>query len=386
MHEIRFARGIVIHGATIYRRTCLDSSGRRTVAMGFRATDHARMIATRKQIAGSAAAFAAAFATGACTPTAPSLQAVTGNAQGTTYSLQWTGGATEAEAIALAAESELERLDALLSNYRPDSVIERFNATRSTEPQLLSAELVALLALAKEVHAASSACFDPTVRPLVRAWGFDGDEPEPPPIDAIEALRANVGLDKLLILDAERVRKVIPELEIDMSSIGQGYTAERLASVVEEHGVLNYLTEIGGEIVARGTRPNGTRWRIGVENPAPGGGPGPALRMPAEGRTAIVTSGTYRHYFDDEGRRFSHIVDPRTGAPVEHDLVAVTVIARSGALAAAWGTALLCLGPEPGAAAAERENVAAFFWEQQGAAVTLTRSTALATEWRSVLD
>jgi thiamine biosynthesis lipoprotein len=317
---------------------------------------------------------------------APDLHTAAGTAQGTTYSLQWTGGSTDVDAIASAAGSELERLDTLLSNYRTDSAIERFNATHSIEPQRLPAELVQLLRIAKDIHAASAGCFDPTVRPLVRAWGFDGDDPAPPPVGTIEALRANVGLDKLLILDAEHVRKVVPELEIDMSSIGQGYSADRLATVLEQHGVMNYLAEIGGEIVARGTKPDGVRWRVGVENPAPGGAAGPTIRLPAEGRAAVVTSGTYRHYFDAAGRRFSHIIDPRTGWPVEHDLVAVTVLARNGGHAAAWGTALLCLGPEPAAVLAARENLAAFFWQRQGDALTLEHSPALATEWPGLLD
>jgi thiamine biosynthesis lipoprotein len=193
-------------------------------------------------------------------------------------------------------------------------------------------------------------------------------------------------MDKLLILDGEHVQKTVAELEIDMSSIGQGYSAARLADVLEQHGIGNYLAEIGGEIVARGTKPAGVHWRVGVENPAPEGGEGPAIRIPADGRTAAITSGTYRHYFDAMGKRYSHIIDPRTGSPVEHDLVAVTVLGHDGTLGAAWGTALLCLGPEQAVAAAARENVAAFFWRQDGDTATLTRSAALETEWRSVLD
>jgi FAD:protein FMN transferase len=328
---------------------------------------------------------AALYAT-ACAPLPPELQAVEGTAQGTTYSLQWAGSAGDVDAIAAAAENELERLDALLSTYRTDSVLERFNATRSVEPQALPTELIALFGVAKRVHAASAGCFDPTVRPLVRAWGFDTDNPAPPAAEALAALQSQVGLDKLLILDSEHVRKTVPELEIDMSSIGQGYTAERLADVLEQHGVAQYLAEIGGEIVARGTKPSGAHWRVGVENPAAEGGAGPAIDLPAEGRAAVITSGTYRHYFDAMGRRYSHILDPRSGQPVEHHLVAVTVLGHDGASTAAWGTALLCLGPEQAAATAQRDNVAAFFWRQEGETTTLTRSAAFDTEWPGVLD
>src|SRR5262245_25087567 len=169
----------------------------------------------------------------ACRPPAPApLHVVAGVAQGTTYSLQWAGGATESE-VAAAAELELARLDALLSNYRSDSTLEQFNAAESTEPIELPRELVALLELAKRIHAASDGCFDPTVRPLVHAWGFDGDSPAVPPQAVIDEARTVVGLDKLGLTDATHARKTVAGLELDMSSIGQGYTAARLAEVPE---------------------------------------------------------------------------------------------------------------------------------------------------------
>lgn len=325
-----------------------------------------------------ACASVAAFA---CAPSSgPPLRAVGGVAQGTTYSLQWVGGGLEAE-IGRAAEQELERIDALLSNYRSDSALERFNATRSTDPVELPAELVALLVLAKRIHSASAGCFDPTVRPLVRAWGFDADEPAVPGPAAMDAARTAVGLDKLEIVATTRVRKTVPDLEVDMASIGQGYTAARLAALLEQHGSTRYLAEIGGEIVARGTKPDGSVWRVGIENPIPGVEAGPALRMPVSASTAVITSGSYRQYFEVDGRRLGHVIDPRTGWPVEHALLSVTVVGDDAATAAAWGTALLCLGPVEAAAVAERENVAALFWVNQEEQTTLEISPALPPEW-----
>lgn len=328
----------------------------------------------------------AAAATAACEPVPPVSRAVTGLAQGTTYSLQWTGGGAEAE-IAAAAERELERIDALLSNYRPDSTLEAFNAARTTAPIDLPAELVALFEVAKAVHAASDGCFDPTVRPLVRAWGFDGDTPAVPPAAVLESAQATVGLDKLEVLGATRVRKAHPELEVDMASIGQGYTAGRLAQLLEQHGSTAYLAEIGGEVVTQGTKPGEQPWRIGVENPVAGEAAGPALRMPASPRTAAITSGSYRHFFEADGRRFGHIVDPRTGWAVEHDLLSVTVIGPDAAAAAAWATALLCLGPAAAIRTADREHLAALFWIGDGSApATLELSRAFATQWQGMLD
>ncbi len=330
------------------------------------------------------AACGAAAALGCTSASAPSIRTVSGIAQGTTYSLQWTGGATKAE-IAAAAEEELERIDALLSNYRADSTLERFNATRSTEPIELPGELVALLDLAQRVHAASDGCFDPTVRPLVRAWGFDGDTPAVPAAAAIDTARATVGLEKLSLLDATHVRKSVAALEVDMASIGQGYTAGRLADVLERHGSTAYLAEIGGEIVARGTKPDGAAWRVGVENPG-GAQAGPALRMPPDPRTAVITSGSYRQFLEADGRRFGHIIDPRSGWPVEHALLSVTVVGGDAAAAAAWGTALLCLGPEAATAVAEREELAALLWVGGGDEPALERSRTFRAEWQHLLD
>ncbi len=330
------------------------------------------------------AACAAAAAVACAAPPGPPVRSASGTAQGTTYSLQWTGGAAESE-VAAAAGQELERLDALLSNYRADSTLERFNAHQSTEPIELPSELVALLGLARRVHAASGGCFDPTVRPLVRAWGFDGDAPAVPTTAAIDTARATVGLDKLSLLDASHVRKSVAALEVDMASIGQGYTAGRLADVLERHGSTAYLAEIGGEIVARGTKPDGAAWRIGIENPG-GAQAGPTLRMPPAARTAVITSGSYRQYLEVDGRRFGHIIDPRSGWPVEHALLSVTVVGPDAATAAAWGTALLCLGPEAATAVAEREGLAALLWVGGGDDPALELSRAFAAEWQSLLD
>ncbi|MEO8465804.1 MAG: FAD:protein FMN transferase [Gammaproteobacteria bacterium] len=321
----------------------------------------------------------------ACTPGHAPLHTAAGLAQGTTYSLQWSGGPTDVDDVQRAAAAELDRLDALLSNYRADSTLEQFNAAHTVEPLAVPAELVTLLKLAKEIHGASHGCFDPTVRPLVHLWGFDGDTPSVPDAAAVAQVLASVGLDNLEILDAEHVRKTVPDLAIDMSSIGQGYSAERLGRVLEGYGIDHYLAEIGGEIFARGTKPRGQAWRVGVEDPA--GGAGRALRLPAEPGTAVMTSGTYRHYFDVEGKRYGHIIDPRTGAPVDHALVEVTVIAHDGARAGAWGTALLCLGPEAAADAAEHEHVAALFAVRTGTdSVEQRRSPAIGADWPGLMD
>jgi thiamine biosynthesis lipoprotein len=196
-----------------------------------------------------------------------------------------------------------------------------------------------------------------------------------------------VGLDKLELVDATHARKTVSTLALDMASIGQGYSAGRLADLLERRGSAAYLVEIGGEVVARGSKPDGSAWRIGIENPVEGAGAGPALRMPPAARTAVITSGSYRQYLEADGRRFGHIVDPRSGWPVEHALVSVTVVGDDAAAAAAWGTALLCLGPGAAAATAERESLAALLWiAPVGEAPTLEQTRAFASRWQELLD
>jgi thiamine biosynthesis lipoprotein len=269
----------------------------------------------------------------------------------------------------------------LLSNYRPDSALERFNANRSTEPQELPSELVSLFELALDIHDRSAGCFDPSVRPLVRLWGFDGDEPHVPSGDEITATLARVGLEKLEIVDKEHVRKARGDLEIDMASIGQGYTVGRISEVVEAFGLRNYLFEIGGELAGRGTRPDGKNWRVGIENPDKEDVPLRALSLPADRLTAVITSGSYRHNFTDNGQVYGHILDPRTGRSVEHDLVSVTVTGSVAARTAAWGTALLCLGPKPASETAERERVAAVFILKTPSGFDVRQSSAFDAAW-----
>jgi thiamine biosynthesis lipoprotein len=317
-------------------------------------------------------AAAAALLAAACAREAgPRPQRLFGYAQGTTYTMQWwrlpefasssAAPAGKVDAVAAAVEAELDRLDRLLSSYRSDSTVEVFNATRSVAPQAVPSELVTLVTLAREVHAASEGCFDATVRPIVRAWGFDADAPAVVERRALDALRARIGMPLVEIVDAGHLRKAVAGVELDLSSIGQGYTASRLAAVLESQGIANYLVEIGGEIVGRGRRADGAPWRVGIESPA---AKEPAVLrtviIPPDGpATAVLTSGTYRKFFTSDGRRYSHILDPRTLAPVEHALAAVTVVGHDGAAAAAWATALVCLGPEAALRVAEREGIAA---------------------------
>jgi thiamine biosynthesis lipoprotein len=166
-----------------------------------------------------------------------------------------------------------------------------------------------------------------------------------------------------------------------MASIGQGYTVGRISDVVERLGLRNYLFEIGGELAGRGTRPDGKGWRVGIENPDKVDGPLRALSLPADRLTVVLTSGSYRHNFAEHDRVYGHILDPRTGRSVEHDLVSVTVTGALAARTAAWGTALLCLGPAQAFETADREQVAALFILKSPAGFEVRQSKSFGDAW-----
>ena len=320
----------------------------------------------------------------ACSGRRHEIQMIDGLAQGTTYTAPVVDRRpSRRRALTRAITHELDRIDALLSNYRADSVLERFNATRSVEAQALPSELITLFELAADIHRRSEGCFDPSVRPLVRLWGFDGDEPHVPAADEIAATLARVGFDKLELVDREHVRKARADLEIDMASIGQG--------------LYRRAHQRGGRRAARATQLSRSRsaasspdaehgrtgksWRVGIENPDKVDAPLRALSLPADRLTAVITSGSYRHYFTESDRVYGHILDPRTGRSVEHDLVSVTVTGATAARTAAWGTALLCLGPAQAFDTADREQIAAIFILKTPAGFEVRQSKAFGDSW-----
>jgi len=326
----------------------------------------------------------------ACSSKAPeqALQIISNVAQGTTYTIKWWGAPdVEPAAFAGAVQNELVRIDELLSNFRDDSAIEHFNAARTVEPQSLPEEIVGLLQIAATVHEESAGCFDPTVRPLARLWGFDTDTPGVPDAAAVAAVLEHVGFGKLEIVDAQRVRKTDPDVEVDLSGIGQGYTVAQLSRIATEHGIENYLVEIGGELAARGHKADAEPWRVGIEHPSAASRDiQRVLVLPAERLTAVMTSGTYRHFFEDDGQTYSHILDPLTGRPVRHDLLSVTVLHSDPTLAGAWSTALLCLGPDRARAAADREGLVALLLIRAGESIEEWRSASLIENWPGVIE
>ena len=309
------------------------------------------------------------------------IEKLEGGTQGTTYHISyWSELPLDGKDIETSVKNELDTIDKTLSNYRPDSVIEMFNSAENTDSQEVGSEIVSLVRVAKIVHQASQGCYDLTIKPLFELWGFRGDKLTVPNAPTILKTLAQIGMEKLEVVDETHLRKKQADLKIDLSSIAQGYSVGSISKILEQKGITNYLVEIGGELKTRGHKPDAQAWRIALERPLPGDQHmQKVITMPKDLPMAVMTSGTYRHYFDDQGQRYSHILDARTGRPVSHDLVSVTVIYEDPTIADAWSTALLCLCQKNGIQAANAAKIPALFIQQQDKEHIESRSDSLNT-------
>lgn len=289
---------------------------------------------------------------------APSALELTGAAMGTSYSVALPSASVNDGATGAAVRETLERVDALMSTYRADSEVSRFNRHESDEPFSVSAETYAVLAAAQELSAATGGAFDTTVGPLVDAWGFGPQESSAPPTaEAVRGLVERTGWKKL-VLDRRgpSISKTVPQLRIDLSAIAKGYAVDLVAETLERLGYRQYLVEVGGELRAGGDRADGSPWRVGVERPD--GASRSVQRILQVRDTAVATSGNYRNFRQAGGQRFGHVLDPRSGWPTANQVVSATVLHPSAMRADALATALLVLGESEGMALAQREDLA----------------------------
>jgi thiamine biosynthesis lipoprotein len=304
-----------------------------------------------------------------------------GETMGTTYSVQIVPpvDGLDPESLAAQIDATLEQVNARMSTYRPDSELSRFNASASTDWFPVSAELAEVVRVALGVSQASSGAFDVTVGPLVNLWGFGpGTDRETPPTDtAIDEAKARVGWQQLAEHgEPPALRKQHPDLYVDLSAIAKGYAVDRLAELLEAAGVQDYLVEVGGELRGRGRNGRGAPWQIAIERPDTD--KRAAFRIVALQDSGMATSGDYRNFFEVDGKRYSHTIDPATGRPVSHQLASVTVLDASTMLADAWATALLVLGPDRGMAAAKQLGLAVLFIEHEGDGLRVQSTEAFA--------
>jgi FAD:protein FMN transferase len=256
----------------------------------------------------------------------------------------------------------LDKVNGQMSTYQKDSELSLFNQNTSTDWLPVSAEFYDVIKEALKISQLSGGLFDVTVGPLVNLWGFGPDEMRlSPPDEAVIKDKLNqIGYHRLKLKDGGLfVKKDIPGLYVDLSGIAKGYGVDQVASLLERLGIMDYMVEIGGEIRVKGKNNQGHPWQIAVEKPT--AEKRVIEKVLAITDTGMATSGDYRNYFEVDGVRFSHTIDPRTGRPINHKLASVTVLSETSMEADGLATAFMVLGPGEGYQFAEQNHIAAFF-------------------------
>jgi FAD:protein FMN transferase len=308
------------------------------------------------------------LALGSCDDS-PEVLRIAGETMGTTYhvTIVEPPGDLEADGAYAIVGDTLDEVNESMSNWDPASEVSRFNARRSTEPVKVSDDLAAVIRTADMIHVLSGGRYDVTLAPLIDLWGFGPEHRDDAVPSAAEIARAreDVGQGRLLDLRAgAMLAKRRPGVTINLSSIAKGYGIDAVARALEARGVERYLVEIGGDLVAAGLNAEGKPWSIGIERPD-AGTEGIEQIVPVRDM-GMATSGDYRNFFEKDGVRYSHILDPLTGRPISHRTASVTVFAENATLADGLATALLAVGADDGLGIAEENGIAAMFIDHDG--------------------
>lgn len=291
--------------------------------------------------------------------------ALSGRAMGTTWAVKYLPGSPDIvpEDIRARVAGRLEQLEQQCSTFRAGSELSRFNASRGLDWFPVSRELAAIARGSREISELTGGVFDPTVFPLVQLWGFGPASRRvgAPTGGEIAAVRQNVDWRALDARDdPPALRRRRAGVMADFSSMAKGFAADAVSACLVGLGVNNHLVQIGGDVATSGLGPAEAGWRLGIENPVSDGN-ALACAVMLKGE-ALSTSGNYRNFLAGKnGGAYGHIIDPRTGAPVEGDVIAVSVIATSSARSSALATALFVLGAENGMELATREGIACLF-------------------------
>jgi FAD:protein FMN transferase len=294
----------------------------------------------------------------------PELHIFTGQVMGTWYTVKYLPSAASElshEDINALIHTRLSRVDQLMSTYKPESEVSRFNRALPGEWFDVSAETFEVVSLSQSVSEKTAGAFDVSVARLVNLWGFGPDHQtaQVPDEEDLFAVLIEVGYEKIEFHDSElKLRKKTP-LHIDLSAIAKGYGVDQVANFLDETNVTTYMVEVGGEIRTRGLKPNGKPWRIAIESPNTDQRDVHSIIDITD--RAVATSGDYRNYFEKDGQRFSHTIDPKTGYPITHNLASVTVVGKTAAEVDALATAFSVLGLDQAMRYAKAYNVAAYF-------------------------
>lgn len=303
----------------------------------------------------------------ACQP-APTQTRIQGSTMGTYYAVTlsdpFPGGQG---ALQQEVETLLARLNQEISTYDPASLISRFNQGTGQPPQVIPATMAKIVQQGMDAGRLTLGALDVTVGPLVNLWGFGPDKrpTQRPGAEQIAQARARVGIDKLSLTpqgDHFLLGKAIPGLYLDLSTLGEGAASDEIAGLLEQRGVHNYLVEVAGAVRSKGRNAKGNPWRVAIVEPSDR--PGAIEDVVTPNGMAVSTAGSYRNYYELDGKRYSHIIDPATGEPVTHRLVSASVITPTALEADALDTALMVMGPERAMAFAKEHRLAVYLIEK----------------------
>lgn len=303
-------------------------------------------------------------------PAAPAATVLEGKTMGTFWRVSIMNvDARRADELRGKIQSQLDADDQLLSTYKNDSALMRFNLSNSTSLWPVSEAMADIVTEALHIGYKTNGAMDITVGPLVNLWGFGPTkQPEKIPDQAqIDDARGRTGLQHLTVINQygqQYLQKDIPDLFVDLSTVGEGYAADHLAALMTQEGISRYLVSVGGALVSRGLNASDQPWRVAIQKPTDTQNAVQAV-VDINGH-GISTSGSYRNYYELDGKRLSHVIDPQTGHPIEHNLVSVTVIAPTALEADTWDTGLMVLGPEKAKEVVRQEGLAVYMITREG--------------------
>ncbi|PHM47729.1 FAD:protein FMN transferase [Xenorhabdus miraniensis] len=294
----------------------------------------------------------------------PEQQNLNGQTMGTYYSVKYVADSSSPAPENLQKEIDrlLEEVNDQMSTYRPNSELSRFNQSREVnKPFPVSAATAKVVKEAIRINQLTDGALDVTVGPLVNLWGFgpEGRITKAPTDEELASRRVWTGINNLSV-EGNNLIKSIPELYVDLSSIAKGYGVDVVAEYLESQNIKDYMVDIGGEVRTLGNNGKGNPWRIAIEKPSDSGMAQSAQEIIEPGNMSVATSGDYRNYFEQNGVRYSHTINPKTGRPITHNLVSITVIAQTCMSADGFSTGLDVLGPEKGMEVAEKLNIPVF--------------------------
>lgn len=294
--------------------------------------------------------------------TSPKQMSLSGETMGTYYLIKYIeqDNLPPASKIQSQVDLLLEQVNQQMSTYRKDSELSQFNQQKTDAPYPVSQALTKVVNEAIRLHHLSQGALDITLGPIVNLWGF-GPEGRPdivPTDEQIAKRRSMTGMNYLAVQDNQLIKKH-PDLYIDLSAIAKGYGVDAVADYLNELGLNNYLVDIGGELKLKGKNANQQWWRIAIEKPTNQQQSVQEIITPKN--MAVATSGDYRNYFEQDGIRYSHTIDPHSAKPINHKLVSVTVLDKSCMSADGLATAFMVMGQHKALALANQNNIPAFF-------------------------